>query len=433
MATTLVMLLAGGRGSRLDILAAHRAKPAVPFAGMFRIVDFALTNCMYAKLHRGGVLTQYRPSSLMKHLGDGKHWNFAGKDGMLRVLPPFQGEEDMDWYHGTADAVYQNLDFIWRHRPDRVLVLSGDHIYRMDYRAFLDFHQDNDADLTIASMPVPWEEASRFGIIVADGDRRIEEFQEKPEKPGSNLASMGIYVFKTEVLFKVLESVPRDFTDFGQHVIPTLLERGNRLYTYPFEGYWRDVGTIDSYFEANMDVLRPDSGMSLTQWRPRTNLYYEEVVAMPPALVMGQARVEGSMICAGCRVEGTVVNSILSPGVVVEKGAVVRDSIVMHRTHIGRDAVVTRSIVDKRCGVGARAVLGSGDNGVPNQESPRILTTGLVVVGKGAVVPEGASVGPNVIVHPGVVEDDFARFSRGDIPAGQTIRCQSDCPGGANG
>ena len=401
MATTLVMLLAGGRGSRLGVLAAHRAKPAVPFAGMVRIIDFALSNCMQAKLHKGAVLTQYRPSSLMAHVGDGSPWNFAGRDGMLRILPPYQGAEDTDWYQGTADAVYQNLDFIWRHRPDRVLILSGDHIYRMDYRGFLDAHEARSADLTIAAMPVPLEEAPRFGIILADEQNRITGFQEKPKEPLSNLASMGIYVFRTQVLLEVLESVPRTFTDFGQHVIPSMLAGGMDLFTYTYDGYWRDVGTIESYFDANMDVLRPESGINLAQWRTRTNLFYEDVYAMPPARVTGDAAVSGSMISPGCLIQGEVRNSILSPGVVVEKGAVVSDSIVMHRTVVRRGARVIRSIVDKRCDVGQRAQVGVAREQAPVcglAQDGSARSAGLVVVGKGTVIADDTVVAPGETV-----------------------------------
>jgi len=418
MVRTLVMLLAGGRGTRLNILAAHRAKPAVPFAGMYRILDFTLSNCMNARLGRVGVLTQYRPQSLVNHLGSGEHWDMAGKTGVLKILPPYQASDDFDWYHGTADAVYQNLNFIWRYKPERVLILSGDHIYRMDYRQMLDQHREAGSAITIAAMPVPWEETHRFGIIVADEQRRVVGFQEKPKQARSNLASMGIYVFETEVLLDELKRMAASGgTDFGADVIPSALER-RRIGVFPFTGYWRDVGTIDSYFDANRDVLKPDSGIQLAQWKVRTNLLYESVYAMPPAAVRPGGKLKESLVSAGCQVAGKVERSILSPGVVVEKGAEVSDCIVMHRAVIRAGARVVRAIVDKRCIVGEGAVVGSYETAIPNAEFPSHLSSGLVVMGKAADVPAGATVGANTIVFPGASGADF-----GDaVPPGSTIR-----------
>ncbi len=419
MSRTLVMLLAGGRGTRLNILGAHRAKPAVPFAGMYRIIDFALSNCMYARFFQVGVLTQYRPVSLLNHLGNGSHWDMAGKTGVLKNLPPFQASRDFDWYHGTAHAILQNLDFIRRFRPERVLILSGDHIYRMNYREMVEYHVDNRADLTIAAMPVPPEETHRFGIIVQDQENRIVEFQEKPAHAKSNLASMGIYVFRTETLEQVLlEMAKGPGNDFGKDVIPGML--GNhRLFVYPFTGYWRDVGTIDSYFEANMDVLRPETGIDLSQWKARTNLLYEEVQSMPPAALEGNGRVTDSLVSPGVRIRGRVHHSILSPGVIVEEGAVVEDCIIMHRARIGADARLTRTIVDKWCVVGDRAVIGHRDRAVPNQLTPTHLSEGLVVVGRNSTVPSGAQIGSNVILHPWVGPSDFPAMR---IEDGATIQ-----------
>jgi glucose-1-phosphate adenylyltransferase len=408
MVYDLVMLLAGGRGSRLNILGSHRAKPAVPFAGMYRIIDFALSSCMYARLLKVGVLTQYRPVSLLSHLGDGSHWDMDGKAGLLKNLPPFQASEDFDWYHGTADAVHQNLSFIRRYRPERVLVLSGDHIYRMRYRKMIDFHKKMGAALTIAAMPVPFSETHRFGIIVANDKHEVVEFQEKPKESKSNLASMGIYVFEAEALEQELAGMAEaGGTDFGKHVIPGMLEK-YKCCVYPFEGYWRDVGTIDSYFEANMDVFRADSGINLFDWRPRTNLAYEDVQSMPAARIKPYAKVSDAMISPGCIIEGRVERSVLSPGVVVAKGAVVKDSIIMHRSMIGRDAVLERAIVDKHCRIGDGAHL-VGSPGTPaNIETPDHLSTGLVVAGRNCCVPPDLAVGSNVIIHPDVREDSFS-------------------------
>lgn len=417
MLKTLVMLLAGGRGTRLNILGAHRAKPAVPFGGLYRIVDFALSNCMHARMRTVGVLTQYRPVSLLSHLGDGSHWDMNGKAGRLKNLPPFQASADFDWYHGTADAVYQNLNFIRRYSPRRILVLSGDHIYRMDYRRMVEHHEAQGAAVTLAAMPVPPEETHRFGIIVDDADGNVVEFQEKPKVARGNLASMGIYIFDTDVLIRELEeSAGRGGTDFGRDVIPGILGR-EKMCTYRFEGYWRDVGTIDSLFTANLDLLDVGSGIDLGAWRARTNLEYEGVRSMPPAGILPGARVVESMVSPGCVVEGTVERSILSPGVRVARGASVVDSIVMHRSIIGVGATVARSIVDKHCVIGDGVVLAGSPGGEPNRETPEHLAAGLVVVGRCAALPAGLTVGTNSIIHPNVCVDDFTA----NVPAGATV------------
>jgi glucose-1-phosphate adenylyltransferase len=417
MLNTLVMLLAGGRGSRLDILGAHRAKPAVPFAGLYRIIDFALSNCMYGRLLTVGVLTQYRPISLLSHLGNGSHWDMDGKTGRLKNLPPYQAAADFDWYHGTADAVFQNLNFIRRYRPKRVLILSGDHIYKMDYRKMIRYHEQRKAGLTVAAMPVPPEETHRFGIIVDDAAHNIVEFQEKPLVAKSNLASMGIYVFEGDLLISELErAAGGGGTDFGRDVIPGLLGR-ETMCVYPFEGYWRDVGTIDSLFTANMDVLAPDSGIDLYQWRTRTNLEYEGVRSMPPAAVLPGGSVRDSLLSPGCLIEGTVERSVLSPGVRVGKGARVVDSILMHRADIGAHATVVRGIVDKHCVIGAGATLVGAPGGQANRATPEHLSAGLVIIGRNTRVPEAITIGNNAIVHPDLVAEDFT----GDVADGETV------------
>ena len=421
MLKTLVLLLAGGRGTRLNILGAHRAKPAVPFGGLYRIVDFALSNCMHARMRTVGVLTQYRPVSLLSHLGDGSHWDMNGKAGRLKNLPPFQASADFDWYHGTADAVHQNLNFIKRYRPRRILILSGDHIYRMDYRRMVDYHESRGAALTLAAMPVPPEETHRFGIIVDDADRNVVEFQEKPKVAHGNLASMGVYIFETEVLLRELEaSAGRGGTDFGRDVIPAMLGR-EKMCVYPFEGYWRDVGTIDSLFLANQDLLSANSGIDLLAWRARTNLEYEGVRSMPPAGILPGARVVESLVSPGCVVEGEVVRSILSPGVRIARGARVMDSIVMHRATVGIGATVTRAIVDKHSVIGAGAILAGVAGGAPNVETPEHLAAGLVVVGRNAAIPEGLTIGTNSIIYPNVRIDDFSA----NVPPGATIHGRS--------
>jgi glucose-1-phosphate adenylyltransferase len=415
---TLVILLAGGRGSRLGILAANRAKPAVPFGGLYRIIDFALSNVMRSKLRYVGVLTQYRPTSLMNHLADGAPWDLAGHTARLKILPPYQGRGDFDWYSGTSDAVYQNLALIRRYKPKRVLILSGDHIYNMNYREMLNFHEEKGAVATIAAMPVPWEETSRFGILVPDGDGRLVRFQEKPkEKAFSNLASMGIYVFNADVLMDELISTHKSGgNDFGGHLIPGLLERSDRIFVHPFEGYWRDVGTLDSYWQANMDLLDPASGVFLPGWKARTNMDYESLHSMPPSWVGLDAELDRSVVSSGCRLEGRVSRSVLSPGVVVEAGAVVEDSVIMHRTVVRAGARVVRTVVDKHVEIGADARLGSRDEAAPpNADNPDHLSTGITVVGKHVTIAAGARLGANVIVHP------EASVPAQDIPHGSTI------------
>ena len=416
----IVMLLAGGMGSRLNILAQRRAKPAVPFAGSYRIIDFTLSNAMAAGIGRVGVLTQYRPVSLQSHLGNGMAWDLWGKTKVLRLLPPYQGHDDTDWYRGTADAVYQNLDFVDRHDPSLVLILSGDHVYRMNYADMARFHREKRAAITLAVMAVPWEEASRFGLLAVDADHRVVEFEEKPERPRFNLASMGVYIFDRTVLEEGLRhSCPGGGFDFGKDVIPAVFDAGLPVYAYPFRGYWRDVGTIQSYWEANMDALSPESGMDLSAWRVRTNADADAATALPAAWIGGDAVARRSLVSRGCVVEGTVERSVLSPGVRVRAGAVVRDSIILHGGDIGRGAVIDRSILDKAVVVGTGARLGDGADERPNEAYPSHLNTGLTVVGKEARLPREVRIGRNCLVFPGVREDDFARP---ELPAGGTVR-----------
>ena len=426
MNDVVTLLLAGGMGSRLSVLAQTRAKPAVPFAGSYRIIDFTLSNCVSAGLGRVGVLTQYRPRSLNHHLGSGMAWDLWGKTKVLRVLPPFMGHNDADWYRGTADAVYQNLDFVRRYDASQALILSGDHVYRMNYDDMLHFHMDKGADVTIAAMTVPWEEASRFGLLMTDPDHRVVEFEEKPAKPRSNLASMGVYVFRRKVLEEALEAnCPNGRFDFGNDVIPWVFEHGGRIFAYPFRGYWRDVGTLQSYWEANMDALRgagrcgADEGIDLGAWGVRTNAEADGTSERPPAWIGPSARVSQSLVSRGAVVEGTVERSVLSPGVHVAAGAVVRDSIVMHGTVVAPDATLDRAIVDKRVRVGAGARVGVGPlDGPPNRHFPDHLDTGLTVLGRAAVLPDGVRVGRNCLVFPGVTAD---RFTEPQLASGDSL------------
>lgn len=404
----LVMLLAGGRGSRLNILAERRAKPAVPFAGMYRIIDFALTNVMHSGIGKVGVLTQYRPSSMMDHIGNGAAWDLLGRTRLVRVLPPFTGGKDDDWYRGTADAVRQNLDFIRRFAPREVVILSGDHIYQMDYAAMVQAHRARNADLTLAVMEVPWEETERFGTVVADDDDQVTSFEEKVADARSNLASMGIYVFRTEVLLDALTASAEGANDFGHHIIPTLLGQVS-MGVHRFDGYWRDVGTIKSYWDACMDALDPRSGLDLHGWRVRTNTGLPSIAELPPARMARGSAVYNSLISRGCVVEGTVLNSVLSPGVTVGRDAVVRDSVILNGTVIGGGAELDRVVVDKDVTVGEGAVIGYGQSDKPNKRFPDHLADGITLIGKDAEIPRRCQIGRNCLVYPGTSPRSFKR------------------------
>ena len=415
---TLVMLLAGGVGSRLNILASRRAKPAVPFGGAYRIIDFTLSNVMHSGLVRVGLLTQYKPFSLMDHVGSGESWDLVGRERGIKVLPPHTGEKESDWYKGTADAIFQNLWFMEDYRPDKVLILSGDHIYRMDYEAMIAAHEASGADLTIAGMTVPWEETHRFGIMVCDEAGTITAFEEKKAGASSNLASMGIYVFNYRALVEELSAVvgSRRGYDFGKDIIPGMIGRRG-LRCFRFDGYWRDVGTIESYLAANRDCLDPTSGLDLAAWRVCTNADEIGRGDRPPILLGGGARVANALVARGCRIEGEVISSVLFPGVEVAAGASVRDSVVMSDTVLGPACRVSRSIVDKGCSIGGGAVVGVGDAHVANRLSPSHLDCGITVIGKEAIVPQGFAVGTNCIVHPGV---DLGRLSLRQLDDGET-------------
>jgi len=395
----LVLLLAGGVGSRLNNLVGHRAKPAVPFGGLYRIIDFSLSNVMNSGLTRVGVLTQYKPLSLMRHIGTGEAWDFSGRTRGVKILPPRTGEKDSDWYKGTADAIRHNIDFIRGTPSEQVVILSGDHIYQMDFDAMIAYHCHKKADVTIGMMVVPKSEIHQFGAGIVDDQNRIIDWEEKPKEPKTNLASMGIYVFDTDYL---LDTLSRDRTenDFGMHIIPRAIEE-DRVFAYPFYGYWRDVGTIQSYWETNMDIIRPDSGISPEEWgiRPNTEADGRPMDRAPARFISG-CTVHCSMISAGCIIEGTVERSVLSPGVVVKKGAVVRDSVIFEDCVIDEDARVDLSICDKGVHIGGGAVVGYGDNKeIPNQEFPSHLYTGITLVGKKAAVPAGMKIGRNCIIQ----------------------------------
>ncbi len=416
---TLVMLLAGGVGSRLNILASERAKPAVPFGGGFRIIDFTLSSVMHSGLELVGLLTQYRPLSLMDHVRNGEPWDLVGRQRGVRILPPHTGKADSDWYKGTADAIYQNLAFMADRQPDKVLILSGDHIYRMDYEQMIAAHESRRADLTIAAMAVPWEETQRFGVMVANEDGWITEFQEKVKNAKSNLASMGVYVFNFAALLEELQAVvgAKKGYDFGKDVIPGMLGRRQML-CYPFRGYWRDVGTIKSYHEANMDCLDPGSGLDLRGWEIRTAPDVGPTGERSPTRLGNKASVVNSLVGRGCVIEGEVAQSVLFPGVVVKRGAVVRDSIVMQNTVVGGGCQVTYSIIDKHCRLGDGAAVGAGTGTTANHDFPAHLDCGISVIGKGAVIPAGLRIGRNCIIGPGA---DLSRHGLKTVADGETV------------
>lgn len=397
---TVVLLLAGGVGSRLNVLVQTRAKPAVPFGGLYRIIDFSLSNVMNSGLNQVGVLTQYKPLSLMRHIGTGEAWDFTGRSRGVKILPPQTGASDSDWYKGTADAVRQNIDFLKAHPSRQVVILSGDHIYQMDLEKMIDCHQQKGADVTVAMMEVPLDQIHQFGAGITDDEGRIIEWEEKPQQPRTNLASMGIYVFDTEYL---LDSLSRDRCeiDFGMHIIPRAIEEDN-VFAYFFDGYWRDVGTIQSYWEANMDIVKDGSGISPQVWGIRSNPDADKRIAdRCPARFGADCRVSGSAVSVGCRIDGEVINSVLSPGVVVKAGASVRDSILFPDCVVERNAVVDLAILDKRVRIDESAIVGYGsDHHLPNNLYPAHLYTGISLVGKETVVGAKAVVGRNCILQP---------------------------------
>ncbi len=373
------MLLAGGEGRRLGMLTRELAKPAVPFGGKYRVIDFTLSNCTNSGILTVGVLTQYQPLILNSHIGIGIHWDLDRKDGGVTVLPPFVDKKGGEWYKGTADAIFQNLFFIERYDPRYVLVISGDHIYKMDYSRMLKYHQDKQADVTIAVIEVPWTEASRFGIMNAAEDGRIEEFEEKPEKPRNNLASMGIYMFDRETLQDHLhmdQANPSSSNDFGKNVIPQMLQAGCRMFAYLFRGYWKDVGTLESFWEANMDLLQDHPELDLND---RSWPIYTVNPNQPPHYIDPAARVKRSLINEGCMVFGQVEHSILFPGVQVGKGSILRDSIIMSGTTIGTDVLLERAIIGENVIIGNDCYTPS-----PSKE--------LIVVRENSMLPDNSAV-----------------------------------------
>ena len=400
----IAMLLAGGQGSRLGVLTAKVAKPAVSFGGKYRIIDFPLSNCINSGVDTVGVLTQYQPLRLNTHIGIGIPWDLDRNVGGVTVLPPYERSKGSDWYTGTANAIYQNLEYMEMYNPDYVLILSGDHIYKMDYEVMLDYHKANNADITIAAMPVPIEEASRFGVVITDDSNRITEFEEKPAHPRSNLASMGIYIFNWSVLRDALIKLKDEpGCDFGKHVIPYCHTKGDRIFAYEYNGYWKDVGTLGSYWEANMELIDiiPEFNLYEEYWK-----IYTKSDIIPPQYIADHAVVERSIIGEGTEVYGKVSNSVIGAGVTISEGAVIRDSIIMRDCVIGPGAVIDKAIVAEDTKIGAGAKVGVGEF-APSTFDPKVYQFDLVTIGEHSVIPENVSIGRNTAISGVTAAEDY--------------------------
>ena len=411
----IAMLLAGGQGSRLGVLTSKVAKPAVAFGGKYRIIDFPLSNCINSGIDTVGVLTQYQPLRLNTHIGIGMPWDLDRNNGGVTILSPYERSAGSDWYSGTANAIYQNIDYIDTYNPDYVLILSGDHIYKMDYEVMLDFHKENEAAVTIACMPVPWEEASRFGVVIADEKGQISEFEEKPAEPRSNLASMGIYIFTWKVLRDALikmKDVPG--CDFGKHILPECLAKGERLFAYEYNGYWKDVGTLGSYWEANMELIDiiPEFNLYEEFWK-----IYTKSDAVPPLYVSSTGYIEKSIVSGNSIVEGTVINSVIGAGVMIGEGTEVRDSIIMKNTVIGKGCRVSRAIIAEEVTVGDGCIIGEGED-IPNRLNPKVYSYGLATIGEKTVIPPNVHIGLNTAVSGATKSDDYPD---GVLASGETL------------
>jgi glucose-1-phosphate adenylyltransferase len=406
---TLALILAGGRGSRLDILTENRVKPAVPFAGKFRIIDFTLSNCTNSGIFDIAILTQYLPLSLNEHIGVGKPWDLDRRDSRLTLLQPHK-----EWYSGTADAVLQNIEYIKRRNPKYTLILSGDHIYKMDYRKMIDFHVKNNSKCTIAVQPVAWEDTHRFGILTADKNHKIERFDEKPKDAKSNLASMGIYVFDTAILLDAVTRIKEENLDFGKHIIPTLLKEVD-LYAYVFNDYWKDVGTFDSYLEANLELTGTVDKIPLDMYDRNWRIYTKSE-ELPSVKVGSKALISQALMSNGCIVAGTVKRSILSPGVVIHPGATVINSVILNDTEVLPGAYIENAIIDKRCVIEQNVIIGDGNDYTPNKEKPELLKSGINAIASGVKVPKNTIITRNCRIF------STANFTDQKIEPGTTLK-----------
>jgi glucose-1-phosphate adenylyltransferase len=412
----MALLLAGGQGSRLGVLTKMMAKPAVLYGGKYRIIDFSLSNCINSGIDTVGVLTQYQPLKLNSHIGIGKPWDLDRMNGGVTVLSPYMKEEIGEWYKGTAHAIYQNIHYIDKLSPNYVIILSGDHIYKMDYSKMLDFHKKNNAEATISVINVSLEEASRYGIMNANENGSIYEFEEKPKSPKSTLASMGVYIFKWEILKEYLlrdNDINESDHDFGKNIIPAMLNDGRSMWAYRYSGYWRDVGTIQAYWESNMDLISRVPEFNLfDDWKIYTPNPIKHAHYIGPT-----GNVKKSIIAEGCMIYGSVKNSVIFPGVTVEEGAVVEDSIIMSNSRVGSNSIIKSSIISEKVIVGNNVKMGIGEN-VPNEFKPGIYNSGITVVGEEAGIPYNSEIGKNVMIDMGVVWEDFCTI---EIPSGKSV------------
>ncbi len=404
----LTLILAGGKGSRLDILSRRRSKPAMPFAGKFRIIDFALSNCAQSHLYDIGILTQYLPLSLNEHIGSGKPWDLDRRDSAVTLLQPHNY-----WYLGTADAVLKNLEFIERHNPKYVLILSGDHIYKMDYRKMIAYHQEHHAALTIATQPVPESDIHRFGIMTTNDHGQITKFEEKPEKSESNLASMGVYLFNYDLLKQVLLNIKQEDLDFGKHIVPYIIEETDwKVFAYNFTDYWMDVGTYDSYLDTNLEMTKKYTKLDL--YDPTWKVFTKSE-DLPPVKVGDEALIRQSLVSNGCIIDGTVINSVISPGVRIGKGTVIKDSVILNNAIISENVTIQRSIIDKKVVIGRNAYIGFGNDFTPNREKPHLLSSGITVIEKKTVIPGNTVIGRNCRIF------NTATFKSKKIKSGETL------------
>lgn len=400
----IAMLLAGGQGSRLGVLTSTVAKPAVAFGGKYRIIDFPLSNCINSGIDTVGVLTQYQPLRLNTHIGIGIPWDLDRNNGGVTVLPPYEKSDNSEWYTGTANAIYQNLKYMENYNPEYILILSGDHIYKMDYEEVLDFHKANNADVTIAAMPVPIEEANRFGIVVTNDEKRIVKFEEKPDHPSSNMASMGIYIFSWKVLKDALVTLKdQSNCDFGKHIIPYLHEKGSRIFAYEYNGYWKDVGTLGSYWEANMELidLIPEFNLYEKYWK-----IYTKCDIIVPQYIAPQAIVEKSLIGEGSEIFGEVYSSVVGAGVTIGKGSVVRNSIIMQDVVIGENVVIDKGIVAENTKIGDRAQIGVGEY-APSRYNSKVYAFDLVTIAEDSIIPADVRIGRNTAISGITAASDY--------------------------
>lgn len=419
----IALLLAGGQGSRLGVLTKNIAKPAILYGGKYRIIDFSLSNCINSDIDTVGVLTQYRPLELNAHIGIGKPWDMDRINGGVTILSPYLKEETGEWYKGTANAIYQNIHYVDKHSPEYVVILASDHVYKMNYSKMLDFHKEKKADATISVIDVPWEEASRYGIMNTDESSRIFEFEEKPKNPKNNLASMGVYIFTWNALkeYLIRDDQNNDSDhDFGKNIIPMMLNEGKSMWAYKFNGYWRDVGTIQAYWESNMDLISrvPDLNLFDPAWK-----IYTPNPVKPPHYIGPEGSIKKAIVSEGCMIYGSVKNSVIFPGVYIGKGTVIEDSIIMSDTSIGEDCSINQCIIGEGSRVGNNVKMGIGEM-VPNEIKPSLYNSGITVVGELAVVPDESEIGKNVVIDINTTLEDYCSLK---IESGKSILKGGEC------